>query len=71
MLTVPFPGRNGQVYEAWEGGDGPGWTLRRTQSRHREGNSRTCELLNILVRSGRKQHSSHKAYAAPNCSVTL
>lgn len=38
MMTVLFV-RNGQVHEAWEGGDGPGWTLRRPQSRHREGAS--------------------------------
>lgn len=35
-LTALFV-RNGQVHEAWEGGDGPGRTLRRPQGRHREG----------------------------------
>lgn len=28
---------HGQIHETWEGGDGSGWTLRRTQSRHRKG----------------------------------
>lgn len=47
-LTVPsISGRNGQVHEAWEGGDGPSWTLRRAQSCHRQG--KIEELLGVLL----------------------
>lgn len=30
--------RDGQVYETWQGGDGPGWTLCRTQGCDCQGN---------------------------------
>lgn len=40
LTELSLPGRNGQVHEAWEGGDGPSWTLRRAQSCHRQGETR-------------------------------
>ena len=49
MISLGCFRRDGQVHETRKGGDGPGWTLRRTQSCYCQGKTTSLKSFNTCV----------------------